>query len=1019
MTNKSTKKTKEKSKKELELKKPDGTIIWKREEELKNKLHEENNEEAENLKSQFDSLIKQCHQILYNNGAIVGKNAMTDIMKVLTLKLLQPLFQKGQFLRDKCDEYINDPSQKHQKDELKVICKMCADFNFADSKDLTDTWRQLVNELLFKIIGNIYDSHDTKFNASEKTIKLIFAKIDTCSVFKKLTKEKKGVTYYDSISGQIYEYFMNKYVSGGGKDLGQFFTPRYMIDMMIYGLNIEEHIDIDKNTSIYDPCAGSGGFLTRLYNCFSTKIKPSNIYGGEIEKDTMKFCISNLLLTTSTFCDNIVNDNSIIYEDDMKNHKKDTNNKHGIILTNPPFGTSMQYGQCTVKEGDKLVKKQGLEDEYNSKYPENKPNVAFKTIYPIKTNDGACLFTQKCVYKLKENGLLSIVLPDGQLFFGKNFKKFREWLSSKINIKYIVQVPSGAFEHAGIKTCVIMAVKNGKTKKIQFLKTDKECSYLERIVDVDSDELVLGEYSFDPKDYLEDAYLSKMMDGSCVEWVNLGDVCKFSCGSKINLHNNLVDKSDCAIIRTRNIGKSNEDYLYINSDGKTKCTTKLLKTNDIVLSSFTESFACQFVSSEWNNYTFNGGVFRLHNFCPRINKKYIYHYLCGDDFLSMVKKISSGTTVSMFNLENLKQLKIPLPPLEIQQKIVTELDQLEDHTKALKQLLEHTKKAKAMYATYGLVKEIRELLAGCEWKTLGDVCEFQNGYAFKSTEYRKQGIPLITIKNLYSNKLTYINCDFIQESSKYKNYEIIKNDMILSLTGDVGQCSIHIDDVKCYLNQRLCKIIPLNINKMYAYYIFIFITSRGIKDKYSKGSVQANISTQTIASISIPVPALEIQEKCIKVYQKKEAMLKEYDKELEKIENDIKHNQELGKHVIEYYITADTKPTDNDTTDSENESDGESSEYSEHSDDKHNIKQNKKVKHSKDSDDESTEQKSKKVIKKVKVTKKESSDDDSDNESTGKKSKKAVKKVKIIKKASSDESDDEPKIKQSKKSAKK
>lgn len=1014
MTNKSIKKTKGKSKTELELKKPDGTVIWKREEELKNKLHEENNAEAENLKSQFDSLIKQCHQILYNNGAIVGKNAMNDIMKVLTLKLLQPLFQKGQFLRDRCDEYINDPAQKHQKDELEEICKMCADFNFADSKDLADTWKQLVNELLFKIIGNIYDSHDTKFNASDKAIKLIFAKIDTCSVFKKLTKEKKGVTYYDSISGQIYEYFINKYVKGGGKDLGQIFTPRYMIDLMIYGLNIEGHIDIDKNTSIYDPCAGSGGFLTRLYNCFSTKIKPSNIYGGEIEKDTIKFCISNLLLTTSTFCDNIVHDNSVIYEDDMKNHKKyadnkhekkDTNNKYDIILTNPPFGTSMQYCQCTVKEGGKLVKKQGLEDEYNSRYPGNKPNIAFKTIYPIKTNDGASLFTQKCVYKLKDNGLLSIVLPDGQLFFGKNFKKFREWLFNKINIKYIVQVPSGAFEHAGIKTCVIMAVKNGKTKKIQFLKTDKECSYLERIIDVDSDELVLGEYSFDPKDYLEDAYLSKMMDGSCVEWVNLGDVCEIRGGMKEEFTQYIVEKSNFKLIKGHHISDGVcTDNIYVTEDLVNLCKKKrkqaFLKENDILLKIVGDPVA-MIIPKYLDGALFMTSL-KLTNIDKTIVLKYMVH-LFSSKFKETIKQ--RGSIFKAVTVESLSNFKIPVPTFEIQQKIVTELDQLEEHTKALKQLLEHTKKAKAMYATYGLVKEIRELLAGCEWKALGDVCEFQNGFAFKSTEYRKQGIPLITIKNLYGNKLTYINCDFIRESSKYKNYEIIKNDMILSLTGDVGQCSIHIDDVKCYLNQRLCKIIPLNINKMYAYYIFIFVISRGIKDKYSKGSVQANISTQTIASISIPVPALEIQEKCINVYQKKEAMLKEYDEELEKIENNIKHNQELGKQVIEYYITADAQPADNDTADSENENGDKSNEYSddEHTVEqnkkvKHKVKQNKKVKHSKDSDGESTEHKSKKVVKKVKVTKKESSDDDSRDESTGQKSKKVVKKVKIIKK---------------------
>lgn len=270
------------------------------------------------------------------------------------------------------------------------------------------------------------------------------------------TNQKKGIKYYDSINGGIYESFINKYLNGGGKDLGQFFTPRHMIDLMVYGLKLTDYININENTSIYDPCSGSGGFLTHIYNCFPD-INPINIYGGEVEKDTMKFCISNLLLTTNTFCENIVNKNSVVYEDEKK---------HNIILTNPPFGTSMQYGIHKVKEGDKQISKDGLKQEYEKLNPNSE--VKFETIYPIKTNDGACLFTQKCVYKLKKNGILSIVLPDGQLFFGKNFIKFRKWLCEQLNIKYIVQAPSRTFEHAGIKTCVIMGVKNGLLRIIQM-----------------------------------------------------------------------------------------------------------------------------------------------------------------------------------------------------------------------------------------------------------------------------------------------------------------------------------------------------------------------------------------------------------------------------------------------------------------------------------------------------------------------------------------------------------------------
>jgi type I restriction enzyme M protein len=311
--------------------------------------------------------------------------------------------------------------------------------------------------------------------------------------------DKDHVVHYDTISGQIYEYFMNTYVSGGGKDLGQFFTPRKLINLMFYGLKLNDYIKVDKNTTVYDCCAGSGGFLTRIYNCFKDNgLKPENIYGNEIEKDTMKFCTSNLLLTTDHFCENVVNKDSIVYNNELQ---------HDIILTNPPFGTSMKY--------------ETKETEYG-----NTNDLKFKDVYPVKTNDGACLFTQKCVHKLKQNGVCAIVLPDGQLFFGKNFKKFREWLTKSVNVHKIVQIPSGTFDTAGIKTCVILFTKDGPTKEIEFLKTDIECSYLERIIITTNNELKLNGYSFEPKDYLEDDK-SNEINSSNIEWKELGELCNF------------------------------------------------------------------------------------------------------------------------------------------------------------------------------------------------------------------------------------------------------------------------------------------------------------------------------------------------------------------------------------------------------------------------------------------------------------------------------------------------------------
>ena len=59
-----------------------------------------------------------------------------------------------------------------------------------------------------------------------------------------------------------------------------------------------------------------------------------------------------------------------------------------------------------------------LKSVYEDKFPDS--SVKFQYIYPIKTNNGACLFIQHCVYMLETGGVCAIVLPDGELFDGSS-----------------------------------------------------------------------------------------------------------------------------------------------------------------------------------------------------------------------------------------------------------------------------------------------------------------------------------------------------------------------------------------------------------------------------------------------------------------------------------------------------------------------------------------------------------------------------------------------------------------------
>jgi len=145
-----------------------------------------------------------------------------------------------------------------------------------------------------------------------------------------------------------------------------------------------------------------------------------------------------------------------------------------------------------------------------------------------------------------------------------------------------------------------------------------------------------------------------------------------------------------------------------------------------------------------------------------------------------------------------------------------------------------------------------------ELKKIGDICESQNGYAFKTEDYKKIGIPLITITHIKNEQIQFNNNNFIEENSKYDKYKLEKNDIVISLTGKKPKlCSIAINnsDNKLYLNQR-CALLRnfIGINNYYFVSIFNGFLLNYINETVGNGSNQENVSLTDILNIKIPIP---------------------------------------------------------------------------------------------------------------------------------------------------------------------
>ena len=147
-----------------------------------------------------------------------------------------------------------------------------------------------------------------------------------------------------------------------------------------------------------------------------------------------------------------------------------------------------------------------------------------------------------------------------------------------------------------------------------------------------------------------------------------------------------------------------------------------------------------------------------------------------------------------------------------------------------------------------------EVPKGWEKTTLSEICEMQNGYAFKSSEWTDSGIPVIKIGSIQSKILTVEGNGFVSEDnlSLRSNFVLNDGDIVIGLTGAyVGKVGRMPANKRAMLNQRVAKFLAKQINESETFYSFIYMNViqeefKNFVDFTAQGSAQPNISTKDI-----------------------------------------------------------------------------------------------------------------------------------------------------------------------------
>jgi type I restriction enzyme S subunit len=312
-----------------------------------------------------------------------------------------------------------------------------------------------------------------------------------------------------------------------------------------------------------------------------------------------------------------------------------------------------------------------------------------------------------------------------------------------------------------------------------------------------------------------------------------------------------------------------------------------VKKGDIFLTRTSETLHELGMSSvslkDYPNATFNGFTKRLrlkHYVQVEIDLLFLGYYLRSSSIRNQIAQHSSLTTRASLNSSAINSLEIFLPEINIQYKIGKLLksldDKIENNLNTNKTLEEIARTIfKEWFVNfnypnaYGSRKhsEFGEIPSDWEVLGIGEVCYVQNGYAFRSNDFKEEGeVGIIKIKNINGNVVDIEKTDFVDAKVVErldKKFKIETGSLLIAMTGaEVGKIGlVPLTEKNLWLNQRVGmfkeKIV---FGNLFMYLLLSSDTYQTTIQNSALGSAQPNISASAIESIRAIIPPAKLIE---------------------------------------------------------------------------------------------------------------------------------------------------------------
>lgn len=474
--------------------------------------------------NEFADLLHKCHSVIRNREKKDPAEAFDEIAKIL--------FTKG---------WVEKEFKSKQRRE-NIFSVEFLEAQLGDNP---------LNVLFDQ--AKIFYRSEGIFKDNEK----INLKYETGKEIVKLLEKYNLSDTSGDIKGIAFERFLGKTFRG---EIGQFFTPRTIVEFIVHFINPKE------GEKICDPACGSGGFLIRVFEVIKNKIL-SDIdneykhYKSEIESldysdeerakllsdkyeelkkeidksivgsrfynlanKSIYGCDANERMAKTSKMNMIMHGDGyggIYHSDGFINYGGIFEEQFDVIVTNPPFGANVEpndlidASQVDIPIAENEYYERTYGDSYKMSHDKMKSAIGkpIISLYDLPKKEDSkikteILFIERCLNLLKQGGRMGIVLPEG-IFNNSSTEYVREFCEERSKILGVVSLPQETFYSSGADVkCSILFLQKFTDKELELFEKIKEESTIDINKKYDSRKKELDEIINHPRflqrDFLKD-----------------------------------------------------------------------------------------------------------------------------------------------------------------------------------------------------------------------------------------------------------------------------------------------------------------------------------------------------------------------------------------------------------------------------------------------------------------------------------------------------------------------------------